>query len=175
MTLPNYRQSSENNREGAAELASPKLGDETCVYMKQLYLNRIGIMDAIIDSHDEECKLATNIQMSNNVGLHVGLIIWQRQAGVPCRLFDLQGLLDLSHTEKLPISPPSITSPGYWIRIGFAALFRHIPMRLAPTVSCLTVGGLSELDSNPLVMAQKDATSNVRVATQLLNPIDLST
>jgi hypothetical protein len=161
MTLPNYRQSSENNREGAAELASPNLGDETCVYMKQLYLNRIVIMEAIIYSHDDECKLATKIQMSNNVGLHVGLIIWQRQAGVPYRLFDLRGLLDLSQTEKRPITPPSIASSGYWIRIGFAALFRHIPTLLAPAVSCLTVGGLSELDSNPLVIAQKDATSNV--------------
>jgi hypothetical protein len=175
MTLSNYRQSSENNREGAAELASPKLVDETCVYMKQLYLNHIVIMEAIIDSHADECKLATKIQMSNNVGLHVGLIIWQRQAGVPCRLFDLQGLLDLSHTEKRPITSPSIVSFGYWFRIGFPALFRRTPMRLAPAVSCLTVGGLSELDSNPLVMAQKDATSNVSVATQLLNPIGLST
>jgi hypothetical protein len=34
-------------------------------------------------------------------------------------------------------------------------------MRLAPVLSCLTVDALSELDSNPLVMAQKDATSNV--------------
>jgi hypothetical protein len=104
MALPNYRQSSENNREGAAKLASPKLGDETCVYMKQLYLNHIVIMDAIIDSHDDECKLATQIQISNNAGLHVGLIIWQREAGVPCRLFDLRGLLDLSHTEKFYLS-----------------------------------------------------------------------
>jgi hypothetical protein len=175
MTLPNYRQSSENNREAAAELASPKLGDETWGYMNQHYLNHIVIMGAIIDSHDDEFKLATKIQISNNAGLHVGIIIWQRQAGVPCRLIDLRGLLDLSHTEKRPISPPSIVSSGYWIRIGSAALFRHIPMRLPPAVSCLTVGGLSELDSNPLVMAQKDATSNVFIATQLLNPIGLST
>jgi hypothetical protein len=131
-------------------------------------------MEAIIDSHDDECKLATKIQMSNNVGLHVGIIIWQRQAGVPRHLFDLRGLLDLSHTEKRPISPPSIVSSGYWIRIGFAALFCHIATRLAPAVSCLTVGGPSELDSNPLVMAQKDATPNVSAATQLLNPIGLS-
>jgi hypothetical protein len=75
MTLPNYRQSIENNREGAIELASPKLGDETCVYMKQLYLNHIVIMEAIIDFHGDECKLATKIQMTNNVVLHVGLII----------------------------------------------------------------------------------------------------
>jgi hypothetical protein len=44
----------------------------------------------------------------------------------------------------------------------------RLPVRLATTVSCVTVGVLTQLDSDPLVLAPKDATFNANVAVTVI-------
>jgi hypothetical protein len=61
----------------------------------------------------------------------------------------------------------SATSPNILQRAAptaAAVKLRSLPVRLATTVSCVTVGVLTRLDSDPLVIAPKDATSNANVA-----------
>jgi hypothetical protein len=45
-----------------------------------------------------------------------------------------------------------------------AVKLRRLPVRLATTVSCITVGVITQIDSDPLVIAPKDATSSADVA-----------
>jgi hypothetical protein len=64
----------------------------------------------------------------------------------------------------------SATSPNILQRAApTAAAFklRRLPVRLANTVSCVTLGVLTQLDSDPFVIAPKDATSNANVAAIL--------
>jgi hypothetical protein len=86
------------------------------VLAKLLYSNNMVIMHAIIDSHEDEYASATKGQKSNYVWTCVVFIIRQGQAYCAA-LFDLQGFLNLRHTENCPIE--SFVASGYRIRSGF--------------------------------------------------------
>jgi hypothetical protein len=68
-------------------------------------------------------------------------------------------------------SVASATTPNILQRAdptAVAVKLRRLPVRLATTVSFVTVGVLTQLDSDPLVIAPKDATSNANVAATLI-------
>jgi hypothetical protein len=65
----------------------------------------------------------------------------------------------------------SATSPNILQRAAptaAAVKIRRLPVRLATTVSCVTVVVLTQLDSDPLVIVPKDATSNANVAVTVI-------
>jgi hypothetical protein len=65
----------------------------------------------------------------------------------------------------------STTSPNILQRaapIAAAVKLRRLPVRLETTVRCVTLGVLTQLDSDPFVIAPKDATSKANVAATLI-------
>jgi hypothetical protein len=65
----------------------------------------------------------------------------------------------------------STTSPNILQRAAPTAAtvkLRRLPVRLATTVICVTVGVLTQLDSDPVAIAPKNATSNASIAATLI-------